>query len=154
MDPVTLIVQFLVFAALAGILGALAMTAVMKLLCRAGVGCGDMIVAVGSLLTRSKDNAQLVGVFLHLISAVFFGILYALLLMALGFSAWPGGLVVGAFFGVFHGLVVSLSLCWVVADQHPLEEFRSVSIPVALVHFFGHVVFGAVAGLVIAVSPL
>jgi hypothetical protein len=154
MDSVALIVKFLGFAALAGILGALAMTAVMRLLASTGWARGDMIVAVGSLLTRSRENAQMVGVFLHLISAVFFGMVYTLLLMAIGFTTWPAGLIAGGFFGVFHGLVVSLTLCWIVADQHPVEEFRHVSVSVAISHFIGHVAFGAVAGLVVSFAPL
>lgn len=154
MNGVTLIVSFLVYAALAGIAGALAMTATMRLLARTGWARGDMIMAVGSLLTRSRENAQMVGLFLHLMSALFFGVLYTVLLMAIGFTEWPGGLIAGAFFGVFHGLVVSLSLCWVVADQHPLEEFRHVSVSVGVSHFLGHVVFGAVVGLVISAAPL
>ena len=154
MEPVTLIVTFLVYAALAGLLGALAMTATMRLLAQTGWARADMIVAVGSLLTKTRENAVMVGVFVHLISAIFFGILYAILLMGLDLSHWPMGFVVGAFFGVFHGLVVSLTLCWVVADQHPVEEFRSVGVSVAVAHFVGHVVFGAVVGLVIALAPI
>ena len=154
MDQATLITKFLCFASLAGLIGAGAMTAVMKLIARTQWARADMIVAVGSLLTKSRDNAFLVGLFLHGISAVGFGIIYALLLLAGGMATWPAALFVGAGIGVFHGLVVSLSLCWLVAEQHPLEEFRNVSIAVAFTHFIGHVVYGAVVGLVIALAPL
>lgn len=154
MEPVRLITSFLLFASFAGILGALAMTSIMRLLAKTQWARGDMIIAVGSLLTRSRDNAFLVGCFMHLISAIFFGVIYTLILLTIGMTDWPEGFFVGAFFGVFHGLVVSLSLCWVVADQHPVEEFQQVGFSVAVTHFIGHMVYGAVVGFVIAVAPI
>lgn len=154
MEQATLITKFLFFASLAGLIGAVAMTAAMRLMSRTHWARADMIIAVGSLLTKSRDNALLVGWFLHGISAIVFGIVYALLLLAGEMATWPAALFVGAGIGVLHGLVVSLSLCWLVAEQHPLEEFRNVSVAVAFTHFLGHVVYGAVVGLVIALAPL
>jgi hypothetical protein len=154
MSPVTIVVNFLFYASLAGLLGAVAMTTAMQMLTRTRWARGNMVVAVGSLLTRSRENAQLVGAIMHLMSAVIFGVVYALLMMGLGLTGWPAAFFAGAGFGVFHGLIVSLSLCWIVADQHPLEEFRNVGVSVAVSHFIGHVVFGAVVGLCVAASPL
>jgi uncharacterized membrane protein YagU involved in acid resistance len=154
MNHVTIVVNFLFYASLAGLLGAVAMSLAMRLVTQTRWARGDMVVAVGSLLTRSRENARLVGLIMHLMSAVVFGVIYALLMMGLDLTRWPNALFVGAGFGVFHGLIVSLSLCWVVADQHPLEEFRNVGVSVAVSHFVGHVVFGAVVGLCIALSPL
>jgi hypothetical protein len=154
MSPVVIILDFLAYSTLAGILGALAMIGVMQIATR-GLGVSsEMVIAVGSLLTKSRDNARLVGLFLHAISAIFFAMIYTLLIMALDCTGWPTAFFVGAGFGTFHGLVVSLSLCWVIADQHPLEEFREVSLPIALCHFVGHVAYGAMVGLVIALVPL
>jgi hypothetical protein len=154
MEQATLITKFLCFASLAGLLGAVAMTVVMRGISSTRWARADMIVAVGSLLTKSRDNAFLVGLFLHGISAVVFGVVYGLLLLAGGMATWPAGLFAGAGIGVFHGLVVSLSLCWLVAEQHPVEEFRHVSIAVAFAHFVGHVAYGAVVGLALAFAPL
>ncbi|MFT3867153.1 MAG: hypothetical protein QM715_01525 [Nibricoccus sp.] len=154
MDQATLIAKFLFFASLAGLLGAAAMTVTMWAISSTRWARTNMIVAVGSLLTKSRDNAFLVGLFLHGISAVVFGIVYGLLLLAVGLANWPAALFAGGGLGVFHGLVVSLSLCWLVAEQHPVEEFRHVSIAVAFTHFVGHVVYGAVVGLVVALVPL
>jgi hypothetical protein len=154
MDQATLITKFLCFASLAGLIGAVAMTVVMKLIARTHWARGDMIVAVGSLLTKSRENAFLVGLFLHGISAIVFGVIYSLLLLAGQLTTWPAGLFAGAGIGIFHGLVVSLTLCWLVADQHPVEEFRHVGIAVAFSHFVGHVAYGAVVGLVVALVPL
>ena len=154
MNPATTIASFLVYSALAGLCGALAMTAVMKLIAKSGWARDDMILAVGSLFTKSRATGFQVGLMLHAISAVIFAQLYTVLLIGLELSAWPSGLYAGAGFGVFHGLVVSLALCWVVADQHPLEEFRRAGVSVALTHFIGHIAYGAVVGIVIALAPV
>jgi hypothetical protein len=63
MNPASTIATFLVYAALAGLCGALAMTAVMKLVARTGWARGDMIVAVGSLFTKTRATAFSVGWF-------------------------------------------------------------------------------------------
>ena len=55
---------------------------------------------------------------------------------------------------IFYGLVVSLGLVWIVAENHPLDEFRQATPLVFLSHFAGHVVFGAVVGLVISIAPM
>jgi hypothetical protein len=154
MDQVTLIVKVLFFASLAGLLGAAAMTIVMRLIARTRWARSDMIIAVGSLLTKSRDNALLVGLFMHGISAIVFGVIYTLLLMALQVNTWPAALFAAGGIGIFHGLIVSLSLCWVVADQHPLEEFRNVSMSIAVTHFIGHVAYGVVVGFVVALAPI
>jgi hypothetical protein len=154
MNPATTITAFMVYAALAGLCGALAMTAVMKLVARSGWARGDMIVAVGSLFTKTRETAFPVGLILHTLSAVVFGQIYTVLLIGLELSAWPSAFFAGVGFGVFHGLIVSLALCWVVADQHPLEEFRRAGVSVALTHFIGHIAYGAVVGLVIALAPV
>lgn len=154
MNPATTIAPFLVYAALAGLCGALAMTAAMKLVARSGWARDDMILAVGSLFTKSRETGFQVGLILHGLSAVVFGQIYTVLLIGLELSAWPSAFYAGVGFGVFHGLIVSLALCWVVADQHPLEEFRRAGVSVALTHFVGHIAYGAVVGLVIAFAPV
>jgi hypothetical protein len=90
----------------------------------------------------------------YLFSAVLFGIIYTLLMLRLELTAWPHAFFAGAGFGFFHGLVVSLGLVWIVADNHPLDEFRQATPLVFLSHFAGHVVFGAVVGLVISIAPV
>lgn len=154
MNPASMIGSFLVYATLAGLLGGVAMTLVMRLIARRGLKSGDMIVAVGSLLTKSRENARMVGLFLHGFSAVGFGLLYTLLLIALNLSGWPSGFFAGGFVGVLHGIVVSLALVWVVADEHPIEEFREAGPAVFLEHFAGHVAYGATVGLVVALAPV
>lgn len=154
MNTMTITVDVLLYAVLAGLCGAAAMWGAMRIIERAAPPTGGMVIALGSLLTRSRDNALLTGVIVYLLSAVVFGLIYALLMLRLQVTAWPHAFFAGAGFGFFHGLVVSLGLTWVVSDNHPLTEFRKATPLVFLSHFAGHIVFGAVVGLVIAISPV
>ena len=154
MDPVQVITTYLIVSVMAGIAGGVAMTGVMALVGSSDVPGRSMVNAVGSLLTRSRENARLVGVLLHGISAVGYGLLYTILLMALNLTSWPSALFGGFGLGTFHGIVVSLALVWVIADQHPLEEYRETGPMVFLQHLAGHVAYGVVVGCVVAFAPL
>jgi hypothetical protein len=63
-------------------------------------------------------------------------------------------MMLGLGLGVVHGMLVSLMLVWVVAEQHPLEEFNEATFAIGLSHLVGHVVFGGVVGLVVGLAPL
>jgi hypothetical protein len=154
MNAVYLIVRFLGCSVVAGVLGALAMTVVIRLIARAKWARGDMVVAVGSLLTRSRESARLVGGILHALSGVGFAMVYTVAMMALNLARFPVAVYAGIGFGVFHGMVVGLTLCWIVADQHPLDEFKEAGLAVGVSHLAGHVAYGLVVGVVIGFSGL
>src|SRR5580692_7377402 len=117
MSTATLVSDFIYTSLVAGILGASAMEVVMWLITREGWAKANMIVAVGSLLTRSRENAFRTGMMLHAISSFGFAMLYAFAMMKLGLSHLPTSFFVGIGFGFIHGLVVSLMLVWVVAER-------------------------------------
>lgn len=154
MDPVQIIASYVFYSVIAGIAGAIAMTAVMAVIDRNHPDGRNMVDAVGSLLTRTLANARLVGVMLHGIAAIAYGLLYTLLLMAVNLSSWPAAILGGLGIGTFHGMVVSLGLVWVIADRHPLEEFRDTGPAVFLGHVAGHIAYGGVVGLVVGLAPL
>ena len=154
MNLSTITVEVVSYAVMAGLLGAGAMWAVMRLIERAGPPTGGMVVAVGSLLTKSRESALPTGILVYLASAGIFGLIYTLLMIRLELTAWPHAFFTGAGFGFFHGLVVSLGLTWIVSDNHPLEEFRNVTPLIFLSHFAGHIVFGAVVGIAVSIFPL
>jgi hypothetical protein len=154
MNMMTITAEAAFYAILAGLLGAGAMWLAMRLIERAGPPTGGMVVALGSLFTRSRNNALPAGLLVYFSAAVIFGLLYMVLMTRLELTTWPAALFTGAGFGFFHGLVVSLGLTWIVSDNHPLAEFRRVTPLVFLSHFAGHIVFGVVVGLVIAIAPV
>lgn len=154
MSTTMFLVYYLGTALVAGVLGGLAMEVAMWLISRAGLTKGDMILALGSLLTKERANAYRVGLVVHATAAIGFALVYTLLMVTLGYTHMPTSLMLGLGVGVLHGLLVSLMLVWVVADKHPLEEFKEADLLVGLSHLAGHVAFGAMVGLVVGLSPL
>lgn len=153
MSP-SMILGFLLTAIVAGVLGGLAMEGVLWIVGRGGWAKADMIVALGSLFTKTRDNAWRVGATIHTFSAIAFAMIYALIMVALHTTGMPMAMMLGAGIGFAHGLIVSLGLVWVVAEQHPLEEFNDAGLAIGLSHIVGHVVYGAVVGFVVGVAPL
>ena len=147
-------VKYLSVSLIAGVLGGLAMQVAMWFVSRGGLAKGDMILALGSLITKSRDSAYRVGFIVHAIAAIGFALVYTLLMVTLGYTHMPLSLIIGLGVGVGHGLLVSLMLVWVVSDHHPLEEFKEADLLVGLSHFVGHVAYGGVVGLVVGFLPL
>lgn len=44
-------------------------------------------------------------------------------------------------------MVVSYGLMFVIGERHPLKQYRKVTLEVGLLHLVGHMIFGAVTGL-------
>ena len=153
MSTAMFLINYLATSLVAGVLGGLAMELVMLLIARAGLVKGDMILALGSLLTKSRQNAYRTGLYIHVTAAMGFALVYTLLLVTLGYTHLPLAMAVGLGVGTFHGLIVSLMLVWVVADKHPLEEFKEADLLVGLSHFAGHIAYGGVVGAVVGLSP-
>ena len=154
MNSMSMILNYLLTSIVAGVLGGVAMLFVMWLMTRNGLAKGNMVVALGGLVTRSRERALRVGLMLHTLSAMGFAMVYAMLMLWVGATGMPSALMVGVGAGLFHGLIVSLMLVWVVAEVHPFEEYSEAGLAVGLSHLLGHVVYGAVVGLVIGISPL
>jgi uncharacterized membrane protein YagU involved in acid resistance len=149
----TTLTSFLLTSIVAGVIGGLAMEATLWIIGKAGWAKADMVVALGSLLTRSRENAWRVGATIHFLAAIGFAMAYTMLMEKLGYTHMPFSLMFGAAVGFGHGLIVSLGLVWVVAEQHPLEEFNEAGLAIGLSHIVGHVVYGAAVGLVVALAP-
>ena len=143
---------FLLTSLVAGILGAAAMEATMWVVAHFGWGQGNMIVALGSLVTRTRDRAVGVGVTVHAVAAILFSAVYVLLFRQVGVSGLPAVFMLGLGIGFLHGMIVSLLLVWVVAEHHPLAEFRDADLAIGLSHLAGHLAFGGMVGLVAALA--
>ena len=154
MNAFTMIGSYLATSVIAGLLGGAAMLTAMWLMTRGGLAKGNMVVALGGMITKSRENALRVGLIVHAISAIGFAMVYAMAMLWLGATEMPHALMIGVAAGFFHGLVVSLMLVWVVAEGHPFEEYNEAGLAVGLSHLAGHIVYGAVVGLVIGISPL
>ncbi len=151
---ITDLVHFLLTVCIAGILAGAAMEFVLRVVGTLGWAKANMIVALGSLLTRSRESAWRVGAIVHVVAAIAFAVLYTLLMIRLGYTQLPSSLALGAIVGFWHGLIVSLGLVWIVAERHPLEDFNEAGLAIGLSHLLGHVAYGAVVGLVVGASRL
>jgi hypothetical protein len=154
MSPVELIAEYLGWSILAGGLGVGVMTLALWTITRSGLTNARMVVAVGSLITRSYERAVLVGSFAHTAAGMSFGLIYTLLLMAIGHPGLVPNIFFGGLIGVVHGLIVALMLVAAVAEEHPLPEFQQSGFSVAIAHWVVHVVYGLVVGTVIGISGL
>lgn len=146
--------KYLATALVAGALGGLIMELVMWLIARAGLARGDMVLALGSLLTKRREDAYRVGLVVHATAAFGFALVYVLLMVTLGMTRLPQSLMLGLGAATFQGIVVALMIVWVVAEQHPLDEFKEADLLVGLSHVAGHVAYGAAVGLVVGFSQL
>ncbi len=133
---------------LAGMVATACMSVAMWAIHSLGLSRADMIRALGSLLTKRIENALLPGMVTHFLSGVMFAFPYAIVIGSFPLGPWWSFLTAGAILGLFHGFVVGFLLVAFVAENHPLSEFREVGVSVAAAHVAGHVVYGAVVGLV------
>lgn len=154
MDPANLIVSYLFFSLLGGLLATAAFSGLLFWFDRMGVTKGNMIVALGSLITHSRERGAQVGIIIHFASGMFFGLIYTWGLMAIGVSSLIGALLLGGLFGVLHGAIVAVTLVASVSDFHPLEEYRKATWTVGLTHGLAHVAYGLVMGFVVGCSGL
>jgi len=130
------------------------MVLVLWVFTRSGLAKARLIIAVGSLLTRSYERAALVGSFVHLALGIFFGQIYAFIMVEIAHPGFGTNLLIGGGLGMIHGLIMSLILIAAVADAHPLEEFQQRSFAIALSHWVGHVFYGLAVGAVIGASGI
>jgi len=145
-----LIAEFLVVTLAAGIFGTGLMTLVMTWITRSGFAHVDMIEAIGSLFTKTTENARLIGGLLHFIAGVVFAMIYTFIINLVGATGLPGSVLVGTLLGAFQGFVMSFLLVIWVAENHPVERYRNAGFRVAVSHFIGHLVFGFTVGLVVS----
>jgi hypothetical protein len=144
------IADYVMIALIGGPLGALAMYGVVRVLNSTGWVKGNIIDAIGDLFRhRGKTTAQS-GTVIHLVTSVAFAPLYLFVLSELGLTTLPSSVIGGCFFGFFHGVFVSLALVWVASNRPMLPKFTGARLPLGVMHCIGHIAYGAVLGLVVA----
>ena len=139
---------------LSGILGTSGMSLVMWLITRSGLANADMIRAVGSIYSRSCENALLPGIIMHFTAGIIFAFLYVIFLSIFSLGSVGAYIGMGAMTGVFHGLVVSFLIVVLVAEHHPIEQFQKAGSEVAVAHLVGHIIYGLIVGAVIGIGGI
>ena len=139
---------------LVGLLATTVMTAFLYFIHWAGFANGDMVRAIGGAITKRYDGSLWTGLAVHYVTGIMFAFLYVYILshvppLADSHAIKMAGL--GALLGFVHGLVVSMGLVVVVAEHHPMEQFRRTGVGVAVLHLAAHVVYGGVVGWCVGV---
>jgi hypothetical protein len=141
---------------LAGVAGTLAMTIFMYVCHWTKFANGDMVRAIGSVVTKKYEGSFGPGIAIHILNGIVFAFVYYYAWKELGIlnavdvtdaKVMPQ---IGMMTGFIHGFIVSFSLVIAVAEHHPLEQFRRTGFAVALVHILGHVVYGLIVALVVS----
>lgn len=132
---------------LVGVVATACMSLSLYLIHWSGFANGDMVRALGSLVTRRYENSLPIGWMIHFLAGAFFSVVYAQALEMTGFPASTLAVPICVIFAVFHGSVVSLLLVVIIAEHHPLERFQRAGLRVAITHIAAHVVYGLVLGI-------
>lgn len=130
-----------------GYVGALAMNFFMQFISASYSERVDMPTALGSFFTGQMEGAKRLGLRIHCAAGTLFGIVYLLILEAMHALVFPQAFFLGIAFGFIHGLLMSYILMFYASAQHPIEQYRKASLEEGLIHLIGHVIFGAVCGL-------
>lgn len=145
--------QYIQIALLGGLLGTGALTSVLYGFDRAGLANGDMVRAVGSLITKKYEGSLSPGLFIHFLSGIFFAVLYGIIIDLFNAGTINLSMSYGIAIGLFHGAVVALLLV-VAAEHHPIEKFQKATLKVAALHWGAHVAYGLVVGLIVGVTTI
>ena len=135
----------------AGIIATAGMTLLLWLIDKTGKVNANMVRALGSAITRSLETSLWPGIIIQLVSGVVFAYLYILALNVLQLREVASLVIAGGVIGFAHGFAFSFIMV-ILAEHHPVERFQSASFQVAIVHFFAHIIYGVIVGLVFGLS--
>lgn len=130
-----------------GIISTFLMVIFLELVTRTKLANADMVRAIGSIITKSYDNALVPGLVIQFGFGVIFGFIYFGILSYFNSSIGLNGILGGGLMGLFHGVVVGFVGVVTVAEHHPLTKFKQAGFTVAVAHLFGHVVYGLSIGI-------
>jgi hypothetical protein len=69
-------------------------------------------------------------------------------------SSLAGAIALGGMIGFAHSVAFGFTQVVAVAKHHPLEQFRSAGLEVAVAHMFGHVIYGVLIGAVVGLTGI
>ena len=151
-----------VWGALAGgFVGTLVLTTGLRTANELGLTRVDLPFLLGTAVTRDRARAKAIGYLMHLAAGEVFALVYYALFIALGTSGW----LLGALFGLLHGIVSATALVNILlpvvhprmgsslsaAGNSPLLEppgflMRNYGRRTPAVTLLTHVAYGAIVG--------
>ena len=139
---------------LAGLVGTAGMSLALWGITHTGIANAGMIRAIGSMFTKSYEDSFGPGLIVHLIAGVIIAFIYVALISLLAPESLAGTIAYGAMIGLAHGVAFGFLLVVAVAEHHPLEQFRSAGLEVAIAHLAGHVIYGVLVGAVVGLTGI
>lgn len=136
----------LIVPLIAGLLGTAAMSALMLLPARLGIGRVDVIRAVGALITRDRGSAFGPGIVIHFCIGVAIAYFY---FFVFEFMKIPLDTLTGLFAGAVHGALVMLVVAIAILEHHPMKRYQRRGPMTGFAQVLGHAVYGAVVGAVV-----
>jgi hypothetical protein len=151
-----------IWGALAGgLVGTFVLTTMLRAASELGLTRADLPFLLGTALTADRSRAKVLGYLAHFVLGLLFACVYYLIFLAIGESGW----LLGAGFGLVHGLVAATALVnillpvvhprmgkpWTDASATPLVEspgFLMLNYGKAtpIVSLVAHVAFGTIVG--------
>ncbi|CAM2010687.1 hypothetical protein [Acanthopleuribacter pedis] len=140
---------------LAGFFGVLVMTFFLRRARYLHLPESQMVRAIGSLITRNYETSLLPGTLVHMAMGTLFGYGYSMLLSTAPISGTNPfiGIALCSFMGLVHGMIVTLFLVIAVAQNHPLERFKSLTPEDMMSHVIAHLAYGMTVGFMFVVLP-
>ncbi len=153
-------------ALVAGVVGTLVMTTMLRVAAEMGVTRMDIALLLGTTVTGNRRKAKAVGYLFHFGIGVAFGFAYAFFFAAVNARTWWLGALVGALHGVFFSTIVMNVLLPVVHPRMATSETAANEVAVLeppgfLLHNYGHrtflvtllahIAYGAAVGLIVRI---
>jgi hypothetical protein len=146
--------QFVFYSILAGLVGAFGMTLVLGLFGKVGWTRANLVVALGTLFSRNRNSALMIGATVHGIAGIVFAMIYTSIFALFNLSTATAILFVGLGLGWAHGIVASLIFVVSTVLGNPEGELKKVQFSGGPAYMLAHMVYGLLVGLVIGISPL
>ena len=157
-----------IWGALAGgFVGTLVLTTTLRAANELGLTRVDLPFLLGTAVTADRARAKAVGYLMHLIAGELFALVYFAIFSAIDTDGW----LIGALFGLLHGMVSATALVNIVlpvvhprmgstlsaADSSPLLEppgflMRNYGRGTLVATLLAHVAYGAIVGGFVALS--
>lgn len=134
----------------AGFIATGGITLVLWAINKSGWTNADMIRAIGSLFTKSLNNALRIGLVVHFTAGIIISAVYLHILSILNPENLVSLIFIGGIIGFVHGFVFSFGMV-ILAEHHPVEQFQEADFEVAVAHILGHVVYGLLMGLIFGI---
>jgi hypothetical protein len=155
-------------AALAGgFVGTLVLTTALRAANELRLTRVDLPFLLGTIVTKDRARAKAVGYLMHLATGELFALVYFAIFLSIDRSGW----LLGALFGLLHGIVSTTALVNVLlpvvhprmgstltgADSHPLLEppgflMRNYGRGTPIAALLAHIAYGAIVGGFVSIA--